>query len=154
MKFDCNEMPTIGVLSQVMHLCGQQAKLLFEQYDLKPGHAGILFVLHHDGEMSQRELAKKLNLTPPSITSAIQQMEKLEYIRREADQKDLRVMRLSITEKGSSYVKHIFEVGQQMDERVFRGMSVEEKLLLKRLLIQIRDNLIEGKDPSVLRPPM
>ena len=127
---------------------------MFEQYDLKPGHAGILFVLHHDGEMSQRELAKKLNLTPPSITSAIQQMEKLEYIRREADQKDLRVMRLSITEKGSSYVKHIFEVGQQMDERVFRGMSVEEKLLLKRLLIQIRDNLIEGKDPSVLRPPM
>ena len=98
MKFDCNEMPTIGVLSQVMHLCGQQAKLLFEQYDLKPGHAGILFVLHHAGEMSQRELAKKLNLTPPSITSAIQQMEKLEYIRREADQKDLRVMRLSITD--------------------------------------------------------
>lgn len=93
-------------------------------------------------------------MTPPSITSAIQKMEKLDYICREVDRNDQRVMRLSITEKGKSYVNHIFEVGQQMDERVFRGMSIEEKLLLKRLLIQVRDNLMEGKDPSVLRPPM
>lgn len=154
MKIDCNEIPTIVVLSQVMHLGCQRAKQLFEQYDLKPGHAGILFVLNQDGEMSQRELAKKLNLTPPSITSAIQKMEKLDYIRREVDRNDQRVMRLSITEKGTSCVEHIFEVGRQMDELTFRGMSMEEKLLLKRLLIQIRGNLMEGKDPSALQPPM
>lgn len=153
---DCNfdHMKTLGVLGQVTHLSNYHAKQLFGKYDLKPGHAGILFVLNKEGELSQRELAKKMNLTPPTITSAIQKMEKLGYVRRKPDEHDQRVLRLCITEDGKAYIDYICKVGKQMEEMVFRGMSMEETLLLKRLLIQVRDNLMEGQDISVLRPPI
>lgn len=152
MEFNCNDIPIMGVLAQVLHLSNYHTKQLFGKYDLKPWQAGILFVLAHNGEMSQRKLAKMLNLTPPSITTAIQKMEKLDYIRRKPDPGDQRVMLLSITEKGETYLNGIFEVKNQMEAMMFRGMSVEEKLLLKRLLIQVRENLLEGKDPTLFRP--
>ena len=154
MDMNVDHMQTLGVLAQVTHLSSCHAKEMFGKYDLKPGHAGILLVLNQEGELSQRELAKKMNLTPPTITSVIQKMEKLEYIRRKPDEKDQRVLRLCVTEKGKAFIDDICRVGKQIEEMVFRGMSMEETLLLKRLLVQVRDNLMEGQDPSALRPPM
>ncbi len=154
MDMNVDHMQTLGVLAQVTHLSSCHAKEMFGKYDLKPGHAGILFVLNQEGELSQRELATKMNLTPPTITSVIQKMEKLEYIRRKPDEKDQRVLRLCVTEKGKAFIDDICRVGKQIEEMVFRGMSMEETLLLKRLLVQVRDNLMEGQDPSALRPPM
>lgn len=154
MDMNVDHMQTLGVLAQVTHLSSCHAKEMFGKYDLKPGHAGILIVLNQEGELSQRELAKKMNLTPPTITSVIQKMEKLEYIRRKPDEKDQRVLRLCVTEKGKAFIDDICRVGKQIEEMVFRGMSMEETLLLKRLLVQVRDNLMEGQDPSALRPPM
>lgn len=154
MSIDYNHMQTLGILGQVTHLSACQAKRMFGKYELKPGHAGILFILDKEGELSQRELSEKMNLSPPTITSAIQKMEKLGYIRRRQDQYDQRVLRLCVTDKGKSCIEQICRVGKEIEEIVFRGMSTEEALLLKRLLMQVRDNLMEGQDPSILRPPL
>lgn len=151
---DRNHMQTLAILGQVTHLSTCHAKQMFGKYELKPGHAGILFILDKEGELSQRELSEKMNLTPPTITSALQKMEKMGYIRRRPDQFDQRILRLCITEKGKSCIEQICSVGKEMEEMVFRGMSMEESLLLKRLLMQVRDNLMEGQDPSILRPPL
>lgn len=141
MNCDESHMPTIGIMSQITHLGMQRAKELLDQYGLKPSQAGILFMLNHKGDMSQRELASKLNLTPPTITTAIQKMERLGFIKRQTDEKDQRIMRLSLTEKGASCMDHTKGVLKQMDGLMFRGLSKEENLLLRRLLIQIRDNM-------------
>ncbi len=141
MNCDMGQIPTVGIMGQIMHLSMKKATLLFEKFGLKPGQAGILFMLNHEGELSQREMAKHMNVTPPSITAAIQKMEKEGYIRRRPDEKDQRVMRLSITEKGEACLQNIKDVAMEMDAGMFKGMSQEEKLLLRRLLIQMRDNL-------------
>lgn len=154
MEIDWEHMQTLGVLTQIMHLSVCHAKRMFGKYDLKPGQAGILFVLNQEGEMSQKKLAKKMHLTPPTITSAIQKMEKMGYIQRKVDAEDQRVQLLRITEKGSACIDQIYMVGKQMDEMVFKGMSLEEKLLLKRMLVQVRDNLLEDMASCDIRPPV
>lgn len=151
MDFDMNNMPMIGIMRQIMHMCMHQGCELLEQYDLKIGQAGILFIIEYHGEMSQRELASKMNVTAPSITAAIQKMEKLNFIRRKPDSKDQRIMRLSLTEKGRSCLERTKEVAKQMDDILFRNISREEKLLFRRLLIQMRENLSEAKEPSNLK---
>lgn len=142
----CNvdHIPTIGIISQIMHMSMKRAQCLFEQYGLKVGQAGILFVLDHFGEMSQRELASNLNVSPPSITTAIQKMEKIGVITRRTDGKDQRIMRLCLTEQGKACLSDIKKVAQDMEEFVFQDMSKEERLLLRRLLVQMKVNL-EGK---------
>jgi DNA-binding MarR family transcriptional regulator len=141
MDCDVNRVPTVGLMSRVMHMSMEQIRILFEQYDLKPGQAGILFMLSHEGEMSQREMATLMNVTPPSITTAIQKMEKIKLIKRKLDDKDQRIMRLSLTEKGKECVKYTKEVTVKMDEILFRDMSQEEKMLFRRLLLQMQENL-------------
>ena len=101
----------------------------------------VLFVLHEEKSVSQKELAKQLNVTPPSITSMIKKMENDGYITRKVDPKDQRVMRLTLTEKGESLIEYVLKTADEMDKKVFGGMSAEEKMLFRRLLMQIIDNL-------------
>lgn len=143
MNCDMEHMPTVGIMGQILHLSMKKATQLFDKFDLKPSQAGILFMLNKSGGLSQREMAKFMNVTPPSITNTIQKMEKMDYIRRSPDEKDQRIMRLSLTERGEACLKNIKTVAAEMDEQIFSGLSQEEKLLMRRLLLQMRDNLME-----------
>lgn len=144
------------LLHQILHLSMHKAMQLLKEYDLKPGQAGILFVLHSNGELSQKEVAKKVGVTPPSITVAIKKMEKFGFIVRKVDVYDQRVIRLRLTDKGRAYVAQIEEVQGQMEEILFDNMSTEERIIIKRLLEQMRDNLVNSKELQDIKlcPPM
>lgn len=151
MELKFEDMPVMGILSQVAHLGECYAKQAFETCDLKPWQAGILVVLSMEGELSQRELAAKLDLKPPSITTSIQKMEKMGYIVRKPDAADQRILRLSLTDKSMEYLQHIKEVTEQMEKHTFKGLSTEEKMLFKRLLLQVRENLAAGREPDFFK---
>ncbi|MBU3839939.1 MAG: MarR family transcriptional regulator [Candidatus Ruminococcus intestinipullorum] len=141
MKCMNEKIPSIALIGMLMHLNEQRIQQLFGKYDLNKSQAGILLILHHGEALSQKEMAKRLNVTPPSITSAIQKMEKSGYITRRLDEKDQRVMRLHLTDKGEECIQGLQEVTKKMDQILFRGMNMEEKLLLRRLMMQMIENL-------------
>ena len=136
-----DEIPAIGMMGIVMHKMMNRAQEMYQEFDLNKSQAGVLFTLHRSDSMSQKELAARLNVTPPSITASIQKMERDGYLTRHPDPKDQRVMRLSLTEKGKSCIQGVWTVAQQMEELMFFNMTGEEVALLKRLLLQISDNL-------------
>ena len=136
-----DEIPAIGMMGIVMHKMMNRAQEMYQEFDLNKSQAGVLFTLHRSDSMSQKELAARLNVTPPSITASIQKMERDGYLTRHPDPKDQRVMRLSLTEKGKSCIQGVWTVAQQMEELMFCNMTGEEGALLKRLLLQISDNL-------------
>lgn len=73
-------MPTLGILGMTTHRIGKLAQIMYAEYDLNKSQSMILFQLHKSGRISQKELAQKLNVSAPSITSMIQKMEKSGYI--------------------------------------------------------------------------
>lgn len=137
----------LGEFGHVMCLMESHAKRLFSQFDLKPWQAGIVLVLA-GRDMSQKELAEQMNVTPSTITTSIQKMEREGYVRRCADPNDQRVMRLSITDKSRKYLDDLHKVGDLMEDMVFKGMNVEERIVLKRLIRQVRDNLMEAEEQA------
>lgn len=141
MQYDLSNVPDLGLLGIVLHRVMKRAKSKYEEFDLNRSQASILFTLHQRSSMSQKELGESLNMTPPSITSAIRKMEQEGYIRRRQDESDQRVMRLALTEKGAACVENVKRVADEMHELIFRGMSPEEILLFRRLLLQINENL-------------
>lgn len=141
MNHNSDEIPAIGLMGIVMHKMMNRAQEMYQEFDLNKSQAGVLFTLHQSDSMSQKELADRLNVTPPSITASIQKMERDGYLTRHPDPKDQRVMRLTLTEKGRSCIDGILTVARQMEELMFRNMIREEIMLLKRLLLQISDNL-------------
>lgn len=141
MSCETNDIPVMGIMGIVLHKMLNTAKGMYQEFDLNRSQAAILFTLHRRKSISQKELAGELNMTAPSITSAIQKMEREKYITRETDKSDQRVMRLTLAERGKACIQSVKNVGERMDEIIQGGMSLEEQLLFRRLILQVKDNL-------------
>lgn len=142
------QIPEIMILDHLGHIIRYQVMKQMEKYKLKPGQAGILFLLDHQGKMAQKELAKMMCIKPPSITVALQKLEKTDYIMREADEKDQRITRISLTEQGKACVGGIKEALQIANEKMLESFTKEETMLLKKMLFQIQDNFFRQLEAS------
>lgn len=154
-NINVENMPLQMLFHQVSHMHKHYFVQLLQQMSLKPGQAGILFVLNRYGELSQRELADRIGVKPPSVTVALQKMEKNEYITRRPDERDQRITRIEITDKGKDCVKNMNQLVEQTENVLFRNMSTEEIMLLRRLILQMRDNIltVQGFDMSSMKNP-
>ena len=136
-------MPLQVLMHQVLHMEKQYMNRLMQPIDLKHGQAAILFVLWKKGPVSQRELADMMQLKPPSITAALQKLEKRKFIERTPDEKDQRVLRIQITEAGKECLLSMRDIDISVKRQLFQSITEEERMLLRRLFIQMRGNMME-----------
>ena len=141
---DCNtkDVPIQFLLWQILNAQRQKAIQWLENVDMKPGQAGCLFILSKYGTLSQKENAEKLGVKPPSMTVLLRKLEKKNFVIRMQDENDQRISRIYLTEEGKAYIDQIKEMMREMDREMFEGILPEEKMLFRRLLMQIRENLI------------
>lgn len=136
-------MPLHVLFHQVIHMQMQYMCRLMQPMDIKPGQAAILFFLMKKGAVSQRELADIIQIKPPSITAALQKLEKRGLIERKMDERDQRVLRIQISEKGRECLMSMKSIENTVKTQLYKGMSQEEVLLFRRLMIQMRENMLE-----------
>lgn len=134
------------MMNQLMHLSRYHAVRRMENMNLNPSQAGILFILNCEGRLSQRELAEKIGITPPSMTVAVRKLEDQGYIRKEADERDQRIVRICLSDAGMDCIEELKRIMEEMEKILYRGFSVEERLLFRRLVLEMRRNLLELKD--------
>ena len=58
---------------------------------LRPGQPPILWHIAHENGISQRDLAKKLRVKPPTVNVSLQRLEKAAYIYRKQDTNELQL---------------------------------------------------------------
>lgn len=133
------------LINQVMHLCLQRSMYLFRNMNMHPGKAGTLWALNQKDGLSQKDLAKKMGITPPSIAVMIKKLEAEGLIEKHQDKNDQRRTRIYITEEGKEIARYMEKVLNQMEEEACANMSEEEIMLLRRLLLQMKENLIKEK---------
>ena len=113
-----------------------------------PGQVPLLFALSQGGPMSQKELGDALLVKPPTITVTIRRMERGGLVCRTRDAADQRVMRISLTEQGRRAAELMCQRIEGMEKLAFQNFSTEEILLFRRLLLQMRQNLIQEVDAA------
>lgn len=122
---------------------------LLEKAGIYPGQHIMLWTLSKHSGLSQKKLASKMFIAPATVNVMIKRMETSGLVRREKDPDDNRVIRVFITEQGEVAAKKAMEIVEQLDGECFANFSVEEKIIMKRLLSQMASNLketIEGRD--------
>lgn len=143
---DEKDLSIFIILHQIVHMSKYQEIKKTEALGIKPGQAVILFMLGCKGGLSQKQLAQEIGITPPSMTVALRKMEESGFILREPDDEDQRVIRIRLSEKGRQYVDEIKSILEEMEELLYEGISPEERMLFRRLLIEMRDNLLNHKE--------
>lgn len=138
------------LFSQVLRLHFYRLHMLLDKVGVYPGQPPMLFSLYKQNGQSQKELSAKLGVKPATITVMLKRMEKAQLVERMPDPEDQRVSRVYLTEAGREVTREVKEVMSVLDEECFRHFSEEEQMLLRRLFMQMRDNLAEVCDRKLV----
>ncbi len=133
---------TIGtLLVQICRAHRNKAQELLSRIDLYPGQEFLLLNLWPQDGLTHSEVAENLCVQPATITRMLDRLVKAGFVQRRTDADDQRVSRVYLTEKGHELLQPIEQVWQELEEISFANLTLEERLLLRRLLLQVNENL-------------
>ena len=136
------------VFLEIFRLHHIMAHKLLEEIDLYPGQPPLLFMLNKMDGQSQKDLASRLHIKPSTVNVMIKRMEKESLIERRQDEEDQRISRVHITDKGRLVCKKANEMMKEMEDNMLVDLNSQEKIILRRLLLQVKDNLSEEEDQN------
>lgn len=148
MKFHMEKSMQFLFLEIHRHHVGKCFQRLGE-FGIHPSQMPFMMMVHKYDGCSQREMAEMLDIKPPTVNVSIQRLEKSGIVYRKRDEKDQRIMRVYLTEKGKKIVADIVEYGAETEKIMFQNFSEAELCLLRRFLGQILTNLDDIPGESV-----
>ena len=90
---------------------------------------------------SQKELARRLRVSPATMTVSLKSMERDGYVKKLSNAEDLRCKPITITEKGLRAAKLIDEVFETLDHGMYRDFSPEELQKISEFYRRMIENL-------------
>ena len=105
----------------------------------------ILNFLHLRGPTKMSDMAHAMQVTTAAMTGIVDRLVRDGYTVRVYDASDRRIIRIKLTSKGSKIVEKINQDRRQMIIRIFGRISHAERQEYLRILMHIRDILIEEK---------
>jgi DNA-binding MarR family transcriptional regulator len=147
-----NEKDTIGaLLPQVCRLHHDRARTLFNTLGLYRGQPPLLFALWEQDGLAHSELADRLQVSAATITKMVQRMERAGFVACRPDPDDQRVSHVYLSDAGLAVQANVRQVFGTFEEETLAGFTLEERVLLRRFLLHIRDNLarVTGEHPGL-----
>ena len=119
-----------------------------QELGIYPGQIPVLGLLAYKDGLSQREIAEHLRIKPPTVNVTVQRLEKAGFLFRKADEKDQRISRIYLTEKGHQAKEKGINKVKENEKILLEGFSETELCLLRRFLEQIIENIDKIPDNS------
>lgn len=115
---------------------------------LYPGQEVLLLALWARDGQSQQELAAGAGVEAPTVSKSLGRMERAGLIERRRDPSDARVSRVYLTENGKALEAPVRQVWEAVEATMLADFTLEERLLLRRLLQHARQNLAAADEPQ------
>ena len=111
--------------------------------EINPAQGRIMFALWQNDNISINELANKTQLKKSTLTSMLDRLEKMGYIRRQRSKTDRRKILIKRTKKDLTMEKKYVEVSEEMTMLFYKGFSASQVNRFEKDLEHILNNLIE-----------
>jgi DNA-binding MarR family transcriptional regulator len=115
-----------------------------KDYNLTITQAKLLSVLKGEGPQSLVELSNKLEMSPSSISGIVDRLERMDYVYRQRDEQDRRVVWIGLTEKSQEFMKDLPVTQAQYFRKYISRMSPEEVKILTETLQKFTQILEEN----------
>ena len=129
------------LLAQVCKAHRGKGQELLSELDLHLGQEMLLIRLWPRDGLTQSELADNLCISPATITKTLDRMSKAGLIERRTDSEDQRVSRVYLTNEGKLLQEPVEGVWHELEAQCLANLTLEEQILLRRLLLQVYENL-------------
>jgi DNA-binding MarR family transcriptional regulator len=140
------------LLARIHHLANRllAKKLRDKQVEINPAQGKIMFVLWRNDRIPITELAQKTSLEKSTLTSMLDRLETMGYIKRVRSNEDRRVVLIECTEKDSAWQEVYVKISQEMSEIFYKGFSPPEVDRFEAYLQRILTNLVQYKEEKSL----
>lgn len=133
---------TLGyLLVQICKAHRAKAQELLSQVGLHTGQEMLLLQLWHEDGCTHSELAEELCNQPATVTRMVDRLASAGLVQRQDDTEDRRISRVYLTEAGQALQQPVEGVWQQLEDMSFANLTLEEQVLLRRLLLQVFENI-------------
>ncbi|WP_455539718.1 MarR family winged helix-turn-helix transcriptional regulator [Terrisporobacter sp.] len=109
--------------------------------ELIPTHGNILTALYEsDKKLTMKEIAKKIGKDKSTVTSLVNKLISLGYVKKEKSTEDKRVTYISLTPKAMDIEERFNFISSQVRETAYKNFTKEEKEEFLRLLRKLNSN--------------
>ncbi|MFV0439538.1 MAG: MarR family winged helix-turn-helix transcriptional regulator [Desulfopila sp.] len=109
--------------------------------DMTAEQWGAILVLMNDKALTQAQIGERLHLEKSSVSRLINRLERRGWLIRTNDMTDGRQKIVEPTAKARGTVEHCADIARTILEEAQLGLTEEERLLVKTLLLRIIGNL-------------
>lgn len=107
------------------------------------GQEYLLRLLWKEDGLTQAELTRRLGVEAASVSKALDRIEKAGFITRSPSPDDARTNLVRLTPLGRSLEEPVNQAWNEVEAQLLAHITTEERLLLRRLILQMRDNLTD-----------
>lgn len=143
------KIPLVETISYIlMEVCKVRRAIsdnMLNEIGLHVGQETFFVALLAEEGLRQSELAERLHVQPATMTNMLHRLEQAGLVERHTDPDDLRVSRVYPTNKGRAMRDQLNQVWETIEKQTTQGMSLEERIIFRRLLLQAHHNLMQIK---------
>jgi DNA-binding MarR family transcriptional regulator len=108
-----------------------------EPFELRPVEFTMLSLIHENPDVSARQLARALAVTPPNITVWIDRLEKRGLVKRERSSTDARAQHIRATTAGAALARKSVNRLLEGESEALSTLSAAERAMLVELLHKV-----------------
>ncbi|MBE9917200.1 MULTISPECIES: MarR family winged helix-turn-helix transcriptional regulator [Paenibacillus] len=110
-------------------------------YGITPEQWSVLYQVHLQEGINQKELALRSGKDQPSITRILDVLDKKGYIQRKADPGDRRAYLIYATPEVEQLMSETVPIELAMNDELISGISDEELRVLDQIILRISANI-------------
>lgn len=123
-----------NIMAEVSMLFNKHLRQSLNDSDITPPQLNALISIYRNDKLTMGDLSSKLLLACSTTSGLIDRLEKAGLVERRPDERDRRVIRIVLTDKGLEYVTYILEKRRTKMEKQLEKYSTErQKELLENL---------------------
>ncbi len=131
------------LLAHVSQIFRSVSDTFTDHVDIPRGQATVLCTVARQDGLTQSEIAERLSVQGATVTNMLQRLEEAGLVVRRRDQEDNRLVRVYLTKAGLEKERSINAQFAAMQELIFKGISEEDRVILRQQLQQIIENISE-----------
>lgn len=134
---------TMRLLEGVQRLLRERLIAFFGERGFTVGEGQVLQWVHGEAELTVSELSRRMGLSKGHVSGVVDRLVQDGLMRRDADARDHRQVRLALTEEGAGFCASLVEQYRKMMEGLVEGLGQDTEALFTGLA-EVRRGLAEA----------
>ena len=132
------------LMAKIRQVGGRISERMLKEYgiEINSAQGRIMFALWKKDGIAINELSQKTQLKKSTLTSMLDRLENMGYVRRQRSKKDRRKILIKRTNKDKNLESKYVELSEEMTKLYYKGFSRNEIDRFEKDLMRILDNLM------------